>query len=78
MDEKKYKLINMIFNSIIYLIFTIWLFLAILNNFFNIKNTKLVSKYKNLETNLFIVGSFFWIVLGIIQLQKECTEYLNN
>jgi hypothetical protein len=71
MDEKKYKLINIIFNSIIYLIFTLWLFLAISNNMFN-------TKYKNLETKLFIFGSFFWIVLGIILLQKEYKEYYNN
>ena len=61
------KNINIIFNSIIYLIFTGWLFLAISN-----------SKYKNLETKLFIVGSFFWIVLGIINLEKQYTEYFND
>ena len=71
MDEKKYQVINIIFNSIIYLIFTLWLFLAISNNMFN-------TKYKNLETKLFIFGSFFWIVLGIILLQKEYKEYYNN
>lgn len=71
MDEKKYQVINIIFNSIIYLIFTIWLFLAISNKMFN-------TKYKNLETKLFIFGSFFWIVLGIILLQKEYKEYYNN
>lgn len=71
MDEKKYQVINIVFNSIIYLIFTLWLFLAISNNMFN-------TKYKNLETKLFITGSFFWIVFGIILLQKEYTEYFNN
>jgi len=71
MDEKKYQVINIVFNSIIYLIFTLWLFLAISNNMFN-------TKYKNLETKLFIIGSFFWIVLGIILLHKECKEYYNN
>ena len=36
------------------------------------------TKYKNLETKLFIFGSFFWIVLGIILLQKEYKEYFND
>ena len=71
MDGKKYQLITIVFNSIIYLIFIIWLFLAISNNMFN-------TKYNYLETKLFIVGSFFWIVLGIIQLQKQYTEYFND
>lgn len=71
MDEKKYKLNSLIFNTLIYFIFIIWLLLSMSDKIFN-------TNYQIYIENSFILGSFLWIVLGVIDLQRSYKEYLDD
>jgi len=71
MNETDYELISLIFNTSIYFVFILWLLFAMSNKILN-------TQFKKMEENLFIFGSFLWIVYGIIELQRSYKEYLDN